>query len=112
MKTTLKIVFIVVTLLSTMAVSAQKINKKAMEKINEQVQEMVDVMGLDKDQQAKVLEIKKDQALERAKISKEMDRNSDEFKAKMKELNKASWEKVKAVCTKEQLKKWSKREKE
>lgn len=99
-------------MLVSLNISAQDINKKTMVKINEQVKEMVDVMGLDKDQQAKIIEIKKQQNIDREALVEKMDRKSSEFKSEVKKINKSAWENVKAVCTNEQLKKWSKREKE
>lgn len=101
----------VLALVWTFTLSAQDLNKKQKQALNEQVQEMVDVMGLDKDQQAKVMEIKTKQFQERNVLAKKYDRKSDEYKGKAKEINKAAWQEVKAVCTKDQLKKWSKREK-
>lgn len=112
MKTLIRFSVILLVMTVSLNISAQDINKKTMAKINEQVKEMVDVMGLDKDQQAKIIEIKKQQNIDRQALVDKMDQESPEFKSEAKKLNMAAWEKVKAVCTKEQLKKWSKREKE
>ncbi len=91
--------------------SAQDLNKRQKQALNDQVQEMVDVMGLDKDQEAKVVEIKTKQFQDRNLLSEKYDRQSDEFKEKVKEVNKATWQEIKEVCTKQQLKKWREREK-
>jgi hypothetical protein len=112
MKTSIKIILALLTLTWSVSISAQEISKKAMANINKQVKEMVEVMGLDKDQEAKVLEIKKKQYVERQALSGKFDKESPEFKEKVKVLNKASWKEIKDLCTKEQVKKWSEREKE
>jgi len=112
MKATLKIATMVLALVLSIQLSAQDINKKAMQKIDEQVKEMVDVMGLDKKQEAKVLEIKKQQHIDRKALTEKYDKESKEFVEKVKELNKLTNQKIKAVCTKEQWKKWSSRNKD
>jgi len=111
MKSTIKIAMTLLAFVWASTVSAQDLNKRQKQALDEQVQEMVDVMGLDKDQQAKVVEIKTKQFHDRNALAKQYERQSDEFKSKVKEINKAAWQEVKAICTKDQLKKWSKREK-
>ncbi len=111
MKSTVKIAMTVFALVWTFTLSAQDLNKRQKQALNEQVQEMVDVMDLDKDQEAKVLEIKTKQFQDRNILAEKYERQSDEFKTKVKEINKAAWQEVKAICNKDQLKKWNKREK-
>lgn len=84
---------------------AQELKPKQQEKLDNEVKEMVEVMELDADQQAKVYEIKKEQAIERSAAYVELGKG-DAFKAKIKEINKATMVKVKAVCSKEQMNKY------
>ena len=112
MRTLIRFSAILLVMTVSLTISAQDLNKKTMVKIKEQVKEMVDVMGLDTNQQAKIVEIKKQQNIERNALIKKMDRESPEFKSEVKKINKVAWENVTAVCTKEQIKKWNSREKE
>ena len=112
MKTSITIILFFFSLTWTVSLSAQDINKKSMANINKKVKEMVEVMGLDEEQEAKVLEIKKNQYVARQELSTQLDKESTEFKEKVKELNKTSWNEIKNLCTKEQLKRWNKREKD
>ncbi|RIJ50807.1 hypothetical protein D1614_02470 [Maribellus luteus] len=112
MKTKRSIFIIVLfVMVANLGLYAQEINKKAMAGINKQVKGMVDVMELNKDQESKVLVIKKNQYIERQMILKQIGKNSPEFNDKVKKLNKASWGEIKAICTKEQIKKWYNRAK-
>lgn len=102
----IKNILVVAMLAFALTVSAQDLNKKAMNTINSQVKEMVDVMGLNKKQEAKITGIKKAQWLTRKEVAKNHEKGTAEFDAKMKEANQNAWKEIKEECSKEQLKKW------
>ncbi len=88
-------------------ISAQAIGKKHLEKIETQVEEIATVMGLDDAQKAKVLEYKKESALEAQAVNKKYEKGSDDYKAAKKEIQTTFHTKLKALSTKEQMKLWS-----
>ncbi|WP_068475370.1 hypothetical protein [Saccharicrinis aurantiacus] len=106
MRSILRVALLAIVLTLGMSnVFAQELKPKMQAKLDGEVNEMVEVMGLDTDQKTKVYEIKKEQYIQRAAAYDELGKGTDEFKAKVKEVNKASMTKIKEVCSKEQMNK-------
>jgi len=103
----IKMVALVFVMAVGMSVSAQEINKKAMDRLEKQVNEMAEAMELTDSQKSEMLELKRELALANKKAGQEYSKGSEELKAARKKNMKTYQAGMKETCSKEQIKTWN-----
>ncbi|GJM61827.1 hypothetical protein [Persicobacter diffluens] len=82
------------------------IKPKKLQQLEKDVATMTDVMGLNADQQAKILEAKKTVFLENQDVLKNHEKGSEEFKAAKKANNQKYSKALRSIASKDQMKAW------
>lgn len=101
------IITLTVVLFSILTSNAQELNERFAELLDEIVTERVEVMELDKKQAKKLKESQKERLLFIQDLREVHKPGTDEFKAKVREVNKKYNQVILDMITPEQRKKWA-----
>lgn len=107
----LKAAFVIMALLTISNIHAEKLSKKAQEIVKKEVAEMTEVMDLNQEQQAKMIELKTSLRISNKQVAKEYAKGSQELKDARKVNMQHYMTEMKQVCSKTQFKKWQKHKK-